>query len=212
MADRGIIFSAPMVRALLAGRKTQTRRLLTGGPPGEGWHCDRADTPSGYRFVAEGGSPSLPCKVPHAVGDRLYGREAAAYVGTVDPQWVIYRASGYEAECERHGFDDPPAESEIRWTPSIHMPRWASRMTLLVRKVRVQRLQDISAEDALAEGHSTDWSLSQDRQVHLDAARDWFMDLWNSLHTKPGERWGDNPWIYALTFEVVRENIDRISA
>lgn len=201
MADRGIIFSAPMVRALLDGRKTQTRRLLTNAPEGEGWHCDPAETPSGYRFVAEGGTPSLPCRLPHAIGDRLYVRETCAIVGNVDPGWVLYRSNGYEAECERHGFDDPPPENEVRWRPSIHMPRWASRLTLIVSDVRVQRLQAISEEDARTEGLSrwdiggegTRWNWHDSPSVVWPQARAAFEALWNSLHDKPGTTWADNP-------------------
>lgn len=206
MAERGIIFSAPMVCALLDGRKTQTRRLCRLDKDGD------------------------PVVGPHRKGDRLYVRETCAIVGSIDPGWVLYRASGYKAECKRHGFDNPPREIHVRWRPSIHMPRWASRMTLTVTDVRLQRLRDISESDARAEGlksvskdgetfkwgiadrdglpgnddqgwHWADWRLT---------ARNAFGDLWNSLHHKPGTRWEDNPWIYALTFHVEHANIDSL--
>ncbi|MBB4312489.1 hypothetical protein [Roseospira marina] len=75
--------------------------------------------------------------LPYAPADRLWGREVFTLVGTVDPGWVLYRASGYEAECARHGFDTPyPPESAVKWRPSIHMPRWASRITMPVYRVR----------------------------------------------------------------------------
>tara|TARA_B100000678_G_scaffold52886_1_gene42298 strand:- start:164 stop:682 length:519 start_codon:yes stop_codon:yes gene_type:complete len=165
-----------MVRALLDGHKTQTRRLaaLKNGS---------ANPMAGWR-----------------VGDRLYVREAHAVVGAVDPGWVLYRASGYLAECERHGFDKPyPLESEVRWRPSIHMPRWASRLTLIVENIRTHELQRIHPEDAKAEG----WSESE---AFLPAT--WFRNLWDSLHDKRGERWMDNPLVVALTFRVEHGNVD----
>ena len=100
------------------------------------------------------------------------------------------------------------------------MPREFSRITQLVREVRVQRLQDISEQDAIAEGLEAltvfndgpnKWSVQiGGGSLSAPTARETFALLWNSLHTKLGERWDDNPWIYALTFEVVRENIDRL--
>ncbi len=173
MADRGIIFSAPMVRALVWGLKTQTRRL--------------ADSP--LRLSEQ--------------GDRLWVRETWA---KAPPYGVRYPATDSVSELRK-------------MHPSIHMPRWASRLTLLVTDVRVQRLQDISREDAIAEGliHKTgviepDWwmlprPLHQGSFLSPVAAFSW---LWNSLHTDPGKRWEDNPEIVALTFEVRHGNIDEL--
>lgn len=227
MAERGIIFSAPMVRALLDGRKVQTRRLLTGAPQDKRWHCDPADTPSGYRFVAEGGTPSLPINLPHAVGDRLYVREAfCAHWGSALPDGATHISSGQVKQ--KDGSFVEIADSDIplgvwyradkdekpfphsKWTPSIHMPRWASRLTLTVTDVRVQRLQEISEEDAIAEGALTATHLPNVGAMSCNQARQAFADLWNSLHDKPGTRWEDNPWLYALTFDVAPGNIDRV--
>lgn len=151
MADRPIIFSSPMVRALLAGTKTQTRRLLK-PQPGD---MDRpfAMEDGTWHVTDSRGCNMSPLPVRYAVGDRLWVREA--FIG----------ARGYD--------DDPPsrfgnkpiwycadgAPDREKWwhlsnrlRPSIHMPRWASRLTLTVTEVRVQRLQEISEEDAIAEG------------------------------------------------------------
>jgi len=216
VADKGIIFSAPMVRALLDGRKTQTRRLLSlrgyrgfteFGPsdtPGFDWHFRRAD--AAWCDVRDNRLREL---LPYAPGDRLYVREAALYwYRTADGQRdkvAAFRADGYEVE---------PGE---RWEPSIHMPRWASRLTLTVTDVRVQRVADISEADAQAEGLSrwdiggegTRWNWHDGPAVVWPTARTAFEALWNSLHTKPGERWEDNPWIVAVTFSVEHRNIDR---
>jgi len=221
MSDRGVIFSAPMVRALLAGTKTQTRRLIKLdtaklSPPfhperrgARQWVFMQRDDAPGYSFA--GGDFT----VPYAPGDRLYVREAWAEVGSMDPGLIVTRAD-YPA-CVPPQYENVPLESEIKWKPSIHHPRRASRLWLSVTDVRVQRLQDISREDAIAEGliHvagviEPDWwrlpePLHQGTWLSPVAAYRW---LWDSLHTKPGERWEDNPWIVAVSFDVHHGNID----
>lgn len=238
MSDKGIIFSAPMVRALLDGRKTQTRRLLKKPvPPGDADEIRAWFAPpeipaegipnqwagSGLWAVQQmrgepgelgykGGYNRYCGPLPYRPGDRLYVREAHAIVGSTDPGWVLYRASGYEAECERHGFDAPPPESEVRWRPSIHMPRWASRLTLIVTDVRVQRVQDISEADAVAEGCPGRLGPAPDFPDEWDPTPvEEFRDLWNSLYAKPGETWADNPWIVAISFDVKHGNIDQLA-
>jgi hypothetical protein len=205
MADRPILFSAPMVQALIAGRKTQTRRVLK-PPYGTMEYCaDRTWRPIYTKAFR---------------GDRLWVREAVALVGTVDPQWVLYRADGYEAECARHGFDKP-YPSEPRWRPSIHMPRWASRLTLTVTEVRVQRLKDISEADAVAEGCIMDPEPDEygghmpaeiahenGGDIGWDNARDWFADLWESINGP--DAWEANPWVVAISFTVQQGNIDAL--
>jgi hypothetical protein len=236
MADKGIIFSAPMVRALLAGRKTQTRRLLSlrghreftefgaSDTPGYDWHFRRADG-----CWCDHRSADLP--LPYAQGDRLYVREAwrvspdACEGGSPETlrDWIDFRAGGYE-ECvapsfkaiERAAFlKNEPVDWDFlpsRYRPSIHMPRWASRLWLEVAEVRVQRLQDISETDAIAEGQ--DWVApgmwSVDRSVAIIGhdPRAVYAELWDSLHAKPGTTWADNPWIVAVSFAVHHGNID----
>lgn len=170
--DRGIIFSAPMVLALLAGQKTQTRRLAT--------------------------SPLRRAQI----GDRLYVRETAQEVG--DGYLIIYRAD-YPACVPAH-FENVPTLEEIRdpWRPSIHMPRRWSRLTLTVTDVRRQRLDQITRGDAMEEG------CPFPNMAAGPDPRDWFRDLWDSLHDRDGERWADAPEIVALTFTVAHGNIDRL--
>lgn len=177
MTDRPIIFSAPMVRALLAGTKTQTRRVLN------------------------------PRKGARRAGDRLWVREAWAQPALCPPQ---YRATS----TERIGYWDPRIGP---WASPIHMPRWASRLTLIVESVKVERLQDISEDDARAEGvcafvESLDevpWgTISQkDRDalvlVTYGSAVNAFAHLWDTLHGPT-----DNLWVAAYTFRVEKRNID----
>jgi hypothetical protein len=195
MTDRPIIFSAPMVRALLEGRKTQTRRLawvtakawggVTTNP------CQPKEPPGeGRRWVYSSWTDVKP-------GDRLYVREASCVID--------YRCR-YRADEERF----EPKDFGLRWRPSIHMPRWASRLTLTVTDVRVQRLREISEADAVAEGCECDSDGWRDYQFPATqccgTAIDSYRTLWNSLHGP--EAWDANPWVAAISFTVERRNID----
>lgn len=198
MTYRPILFSAPMVRALLEGRKTQTRRIIKKQAA-----LDAISVFGPNHLLLPGNADLIRC----AVGDRLWVREACAIVGSVDPGFVLYRADGYEAECKRHGFDSPfPPESEVRWRSAIHMPRWASRLNLEVIDVRVERLQNITEEDAKAEGCNPDDSSLNPNDI--GPARQVFGNLWDNING-PGA-WDKNPWIAAYTFLVISCNIDQI--
>jgi len=197
MADRPIIFSAPMVRAMLDGRKSQTRRIYK--------------VPSGS-YVEQGGVWAMTdgcaygdAALPYAPGDRLWVRENCATWGDHE---AIYRAD----DAVEYGLAVSDGKFGAKWKarPSIHMPRWASRLTLTVTDVRVQRLQDISEADAIAEGCDAVLALTIKRPngAHPGNPRECYCDLWNSLHG-PGA-WDANPWVVALTFTVQCGNIDKI--
>jgi len=218
MVDRPILFSAPMIRALLEGRKTQTRQLGWRGdyicPECNGQGLDAIHCP-----VCKGAGwaqkPSLWQKVKP--GDRLWVRETFGYVEStstpagnpMDP-YVVYR----ETDLEPEGFQSEP----FRWRPSIHMPRWASRLTLCVTDVRRERLQDISKDDAKAEGCGLyvcghGWITREELRadpgysVYLNA-RNGFEDTWNSIYGP--DSWNQNPEVVALTFTVHKANIDQL--
>lgn len=148
MKERPILFSAPMVNAILAGRKTQTRRVVK---PLPSWQVHSVCDPNGaadpwavwFHYPDTdrvGHLRACPYGVP---GDRLWVRETFSYLGKKGRGPIAYRAN--TSDGERVRVDSP-------WHPSIHMPRWASRLTLEITEVRVQRLQEISEEDAIAEG------------------------------------------------------------
>jgi hypothetical protein len=208
MAERGIIFSGAMVRALLQGRKTQTRRLLKvptiGGhrapvfPPEKGIELEPGDFARGvWHYLATGGGGlSGPYRLPAAVGDRLWVRETYA---KAPPYGLRYSATD--------------AISDLRKKiPAIHMPRVASRVTLVVEAVRVEALHAISEDDARAEG-TTEPSLRDQGGELAQAAwseRQVYQRLWNHIHG-PGS-WEVNPQVVALTFRVVPGNIDQVRA
>lgn len=223
MADRGIIFSAPMVRALLDGRKTQTRRLLKGVPEGarySGIHY-ASDEPDSWFFNSPRGPRKL--RVSFEPGDRLYVREAWRMPTAFDP------FSPMEAHSKVDPFFGPNVFYEVdgavraagaakgtpgRYRHARFMPRWASRLTLTVTDVRVQRVAEIGSDDAISEGverHgiARGWKNYRDDRLWCGAPETSFESLWNSLHTKPGERWEDNPFVVAVSFSVEHRNIDR---
>jgi hypothetical protein len=210
--DKGIIFSAPMVRALLDGRKTQTRRLAKvrkGLTLGE--LIEHGESRHKGPFVEHWATLEQLAPPRYAPGDRLYVRESAWIAppmwtdSPVNPMGPHRQAVAYKAD-DRSGYTaNAAADYKLRLRPSIHMPRWASRITLDVTEVRIQRLQEITEADAKAEGVLPSGWEGSDVPGHFRIA---FRDLWNTLHTKPGERWEDNPWIVAVSFGVRLGNID----
>lgn len=203
MTDRPIIFSAPMVRALLAGTKTQTRRLA--------WRESVAKMRDGGDMVCRAPSPWQDAKP----GDRLWVREnfigATGYDELLPSKFgnkpIWYAADGEPDRAKWWHLSD-------RTRPSIHMPRWASRLTLTVTEVRVQRLQEISEADSATEGliqlpASRRWVVNRGEQyagLARHTAKGRFADLWNSIQGP--DAWDRNPEVVALTFTVARANID----
>lgn len=192
MKERPILFSGPMVRAILAGTKTQTRRIVKPQPPSRWNHLHGAVFCSGEHERSGGclGDAVLPC--PYGVpGDRLWVRETWGEFGpTIDAEQDFrYRADGYQ----------PPAGRV--WRPSVHMPRWALRITLEITDVRVERLQDISEESARAEG-AIGWSERlPGRWDCRGTARDAFRDLWQSINGP--DSWDPNPWVWVISFRRI---------
>jgi len=200
MKERPILFNDEMVRAILDGRKTQTRRPVK-PQPGHEYYLSLG--PTGRGWVWSDGQAGNPCE-PHCchemespfgvAGDRLWVRECWA-IGT---SW---------AECDYRATNERGYAG--KWTPSIHMPRSASRLNLLVKRVWVERVRDISEEDAKAEGvyvHNTDhvygWTTDDDNTIHTYAK--WaFGSLWDGIYASKGYGWDDNPWVWCCEFEVV---------
>ena len=220
MTERGILFSAPMVRALPDGTKTQTRRALRVQPldvlPMEGDKAGREwvglmvrePKPEGLVFRCKFGVPR----------DRLWVRETFFAYGRWETRFSEKKGRDewhfvdMTLECDRayqYATDNPDMPLATGrgplpgWytRPAIHMPRAASRILLEITAVRVERLQDISEVDAAAEGWTRRPDVSDDPQVHADAARDWYMDLWEQINGAGS--WSANPWVWVVEFRRV---------
>lgn len=215
-----ISFSPQMVLGLVreieqpGTGKTQTRRLLT--PPrgfvdeDDPHHWDVSFWNStGVSFVCWPHDEAETRKVPHRylVGDHLYVREAwrtHAHLDRFPPSVLpVDTPVFYEAYL---GGDARAATGKFR--QGMHQPRWASRITVTVTDVRVQRLQAIGADDCRAEGHQIERERSTNQEVHDDAARDWYRDLWDSLNADRAS-WDANPWVTAYTLVPHLINVDK---
>lgn len=272
--ERPILFSGEMVRAILDGNKSQTRRVVKPQPDrGLGLQAMFGTSPDGFAF----GTPGLWRQVGPDYPDGESDDRRCPYGQPGDHLWVREAWHTWEECCDdgsgsAHGWDVPcvphckqvyvayaatprtgwrarpdgvpvayladssplenyPESLTGPWRPSIHMPRWASRITLEVTDVRVQRLQEISEEDAIAEGATQkdglwcmDWSrlgtisrfaggihargsgqpLSV-RDIGLDSARTAFGNFWTEINAKRGYSWDSNPWVWALTFRRIAQ-------
>ena len=189
-----------MVRAILDGRKTQTRRVVKPQPQ-LSWPC------LGPEFSVGGRDFRCPYGAP---GDRLWVREAWRPVMETWRSYVEYGAGGEGAVPGREALEKmkrvalrfPGARKDVHseaWHPSIHMPRWASRITLTVEAVRVERLQDISEEDARAEG--VDPVTYHFGGPPVVSYRDGFEIAWRSING--ADSWQANPWVWVINFSRV---------
>ena len=218
--ERGMIFNDEMVRALLDGRKTQTRRIMKNQPAG-----DYPDTPAlvrnvgpGFQWYGSYGESSIFNCPFGAVGDRIWVRET--FQGPLVSEELFEEYRAYPEKFEKPEYCEYAADGGARpeycdlddnlrhgWRPSIHMPRWASRILLEIIDVRVERLNDISEEDAQAEGvkklRGGYWKHYQPNewtQFQL-SARGSFATLWNFIYGEGG--WWANPWVWVIEFKRV---------
>lgn len=220
MKLRPIIFRGDMVRAILAGTKTQTRRVMTpqpiegGGTPVVGAHHPTVvrrgiEEPGPERWGASTEEQSWPCPYGQP-GGRLWVREAWGSRSVLD-------AMDWHRGTMRDRTETPPGtvvdfradygpqqQEGCFWRPSIHMPRWASRLALEVTSVRVERVQAISEDDARAEGVSAGPSAALAETPIGVSAREAFAELWDSINgEREGCSWAANPWVWAVGFKVV---------
>jgi hypothetical protein len=235
VAEKPILFSTPMVQALLDGRKTMTRRVIKDMPKGT-YAVERVgeclfEARWGIHLRGmwfDGGTPIKPLYQP---GDRLWVRETWR-IGAWDENSgciaVDYKADGY-ARREWLDIDDPerferywtqsthdaekaglefdsdgqyhwePGKAPTRWRPSIFMPKEAARIWLTVTDVRVERLKEITAQDAKAEGMFEPYIASE--TGYETEMRGQFRDLWDSLNAKHGYGWDSDPWVWVVSFK-----------
>lgn len=200
MKERGIIFNSEMVRAILDGRKTQTRRVMNNQPctlSGETISVQQDDF--NFRWAGDlhnDTSGWFPCPLGK-IGDRLWVRETFK-TGVCTESTIAYKATHKPSDLEEGWYE------EIKWTPSIHMPRRYSRITLEITNIRVERLNDISQSDAIAEGappsHPTIDAISRECGFP-DFSRSWFGQTWWHIYGK--KNWQDNPWVWVIEFKRI---------
>lgn len=194
MSEHPILFSGPMVRAILEGRKTMTRRVVKG--VALEWLATGMFTPA---YVAHPDNHLCPYGQP---GDRLWVRETWRIPGGAPNGWTDYKA-----DDDREGF---------KWRPSIHMPRLACRILLDVTAVRVERVQDIKQRDAMHEGIEPEpvevsgsqvvfprGKVPQDARLVGSDYKAGFHKYWDSLNAKRGNGWDANPWVWVVEFKRV---------
>lgn len=227
--ERPILFSAPMVRAILDGRKTQTRRIMKPQPTLSGplaftsysddegiesfWTLAQQCPPGQDRAAFKREAYWWHVRCPYGkAGHLLWVRETWKYWDwTSDGMpWIRYAADEKARLIERGlpdeglediwadlsetaNYDIDGAARDRKWRPSIHMPRWASRITLRVTGVRIERLQDIGRGDAMREG------CPFPNMANSTSPRDWFATLWESING--GGSWDANPYVWVVEFE-----------
>jgi len=210
MKERPILFSAPMIRAILEGRKTMTRRVIKGkyADPVSGldktftrMHCiygqpgDRLWTRETWQYTdwTEDGYPYIAYAADNKVLMREYPED---WTNRVEDIWAKLSLP--------ENYDIDRKASDRKWRPSIFMPRWASRMNLEITSIRVERLNDISEGDARAEGIANGGCLEcgNDEPCGCDNpspdARDAFINLWGSINGH--DSWLENPWVWVVEF------------
>jgi hypothetical protein len=217
MKERPILMSTPMVQAILQGRKTMTRRIIAFP---EDFNCEDVydNSPYGLKYTSDFGGGTvqrLPCKYG-TVGDRFWVRETFTKLVPehfIDKHFVYKADMCYSSERIRQNYIQ--LGYPYQWKPSIFMPRSASRITLEITNIRVERLQSISEEDAIREGVGAGFQMNAGWpdythiengvcMVTQDSARMSFWTLWESInglgHT---ESWEGNPWVWVIEFKVL---------
>lgn len=202
MKERPILFSGPMVRALLDGSKTQTRRIVK--PQPEPWGADGGLSLPGFCASTEAEfSRSAPIfKCPYGrPSDRLWVRETHAKIIGQSGGWI---ETDYRATYTHGDRLGDTLGIKKRWTPAIHMPRDACRILLEINDVRVERLQAISRADARAEGappsHPSIDKVSREFGYE-DFSRSWYAQLWDEINGAGA--WAANPWVWAVEFRLL---------
>lgn len=208
MKEKPILFSGPMVRAILDGRKTQTRRIVKPQPPdgaSVGWSVfSRAYGPDCVevrRYAHQGGDHQSFISCPYGQpGDRLWVKETHRFDG-ID-QRIGVQEKRIDALSYRADMEGDQSCDDCAWRPSIFMPRWASRITLEVTGVRVERLQDISADDCVVEGAGSPVGTEL---THGRVTTEWnrraYRALWESINGSGS--WDANPWVWVVEFKRI---------
>jgi len=193
MKERPILFNTEMVKAVLDGRKTQTRRVIKPRPHGEYGHYD----PSiGYRFK---GGPNIKCPYGET-GDQLWVRESFSFHEKEDGEDVVKYVDG----TTKGGFEKSCYDYMVgrfgKLRPSIHMPKWASRITLEITNIRVERVQEINESTEVDAEGTPNYN-----GVPSGASITDFKLLWDSINKSRGYGWEVNPWVWVIEFKRINK-------
>lgn len=196
MTEKPILFSTPMVRAILNGRKTETRRVIK-NPEQHQIEWD------GYNAFFEdhyGDRHHINTAAPYQPGQPLWVRETFCPVDDTEfngKKWIDYRATPWDSAKHPAGWENAPNDEQaLKWKPSIFMPRKYARLFLEVNSIHAERLQDITEEGARAEGMGKDFVLLESE----------FEILWNNLNKKRGFGWDTNPWVWVIKFSRIKQD------
>jgi hypothetical protein len=194
MKERPILFSTEMVKAILDGRKTMTRRIKglkdININPNKWQYVDYSYTHSGHKWIFDN----------HEALDTVY--IDCPYGQAGDKLWVRETFQLDEITCKplyKANYND----CKLNWRPSIFMPHWASRITIEITNIRVERLQDITETDAKSEGVTPNQHIASDR--YWPTYKDKFEELWDSINAKRGYSWESNPWVWVISFRLAGE-------
>jgi hypothetical protein len=203
VSEKPIIFSAPMVRAIIDGRKTMTRRVVKR-------NCSGRTELHGKQWHIEDPNAVLACPYGQP-GDKLWVREsgkitAKGFTGENGERWSYGDGTCKIKETGQVIGNHVAFGSNWKSTPSIHMPRWASRITLEVTAARVERLQEITEDDARAEGCEREWR----QATHpCHTSRQPFAELWDRINAERGFGWSVNPFVWVVSFKLQEARNDR---
>ena len=204
MKEHPILFNTEMVRAILDGRKTQTRRLVKPQPPDktpngtlyDSFQKTTLPVTEGYDLTAYIDNPLYIGKCPFGqIGDQIWVRETwNDYANDIPLGYILYKADmpmHWNAKDTEHGEDIDLKAEDFKWKPSIHMPREASRINLEITDIRVEIVRSITYIEAKAEGINYERGYTD--------PRDAFKYLWDSIY----KNWNDNPWVWVVEFKVI---------
>lgn len=213
-----ILFSTPMVQAILSGTKTQTRRIIRPQPCQEATKFNKFiysdDTGWEARFANDSSPAVCDRKVHIVIGHTLWVRETWERFDCSCCEGDYYTGECFSVPDKNEGCYLYKASHEIRgdarWHPSIHMPREAARIFLRVTDVRVERVQELSVDDCIEEGVEVEWSESLPKPSYMSLAyaerrvkpafQTAYRELWDSLNAKRGYSWTANPWVWVYKF------------
>nr|WP_314705938.1 hypothetical protein [uncultured Comamonas sp.] len=221
MKETGLMFKAPLVQAILAGQKTQTRRVVTPQPAlcthdawptnwvveGCEWHCAVCGNGNRLNPRAKSGVSGINCPMGQP-GDRIYVRETWNPDPPCDGTWAYTQWAGCrEGQIEgvpkqfrtpEHCMYAASTDAELVWTPSVHMPKWAARIWLEITGVRVERLQQITEADCIAEGAPGGHG-SIPGYPYSATPLEHFRHIWKST----GGDWDADPWVWVIDFKTI---------